>query len=683
MKRQLRLVQYLALSLALLWTATYALQPVRPASRSIGIRLRGKPFNLDEYCEENLYSICAKHVPVQLHPRDEYLESACNNTSRHDIFLLDISVRSMEDINVDWIGDSLPAYELFKKKLTLYGESIQNDKFMYTHDVGSDSMHKISMARIPLEMYQKLTLARSLVEVMSHNTSVNVIMLSQFGEVILDSDMMSSLVSATQVQLFNMPSLKSNAPSGSSAHGSILRFLLPSSDEDVAQEIEDQWSNYYASNLQTTPPVQPVDATKKMSALEAAMIKASETLYASYNDDKMIENNKANGADREGMMRVVHTAQYVNDGVNIARALSSLPPNILNPSTYSNVIRHFADAMGCEYSEWGREDLIKEGCGAFVAVIQGNEMGAHDKLIRLTKRAGKTPAGVGVHFPSTSVTLGDAYSASNNIHSSTPTTSNRPIVLVGKGVCYDTGGINIKSANSMKTMKHDMAGSAAALGAFVALISNQDEPIVTAYPIECWLAIVENNISPTAFRPDDVVTAVTGTTIEVVHSDAEGRMLLADVLALASRKIVKAAFHSLTDEISPKIMIDFATLTGTCITSLSNKYVGAFSNKSEFYKRIVDISSQCGERIWPFPLDDDYEEDLKSDIADILQCRQPTEADHIYATSFLKKFVNPAVPWVHLDLGSAYKSGGLNHVPTDYTGSGVMSAVEIIKRFLG
>ena len=235
----------------------------------------------------------------------------------------------------------------------------------------------------------------------------------------------------------------------------------------------------------------------------------------------------------------------------------------------------------------------------------------------------------------------------------------------------------------MKTMKHDMAGSAAALGTFLALIANENESITAGYQVECWLAIVENNISPTAFRPDDVVTSVTGTTIEVVHSDAEGRMLLADVLALASRKVIKSTFHSLQDEISPKILIDFATLTGTCITSLSNKYIGALSNKNELHKKLIDISSQCGERIWPFPLDDDYEDDLKSDIADILQCRQPTEADHIYATSFLKKFVNPMVAWVHLDLGSAYKAGGLNHVGTDYTGSGVISAVEIIKRFLG
>ncbi len=657
--------------------------PFNLASRSISSALRGTTFNLEEYCKENVYNVCTKHVPVHLHSRDEYLINAGNAASRHDIFLLDLSVRTMEEVDIDWISDAIPAYELFKKKMVLYGESVKNDKFLYTHDVGSDSMHKISMARIPLEMYQKLTLCRSLAEVLSLNASVNVIMLSQYGETILDKDMVYSLASALQVQQFHMPSLKSNAPSTNAAHGLALNFLLPSSNEDIAAEVESQWSSYYASNLQTAPPVQPLDANKKISSLEAAMIKASETLYSSYNDDITRDDNNANGVDKGGLLRKVQAVQYVNDGVNIARALSSLPPNILNPTTYSNVIRNFADAIGCEYTEWNQEQLMNEGCGAFVAVIQANNIGTNDKLIRLTKRVNKKPVGDGIFFPSTGVTLGDAYSSSNNMQSASVTTSNRPIVLVGKGVCYDTGGINIKSANSMKTMKHDMAGSAAALGTFLALIANENESITAGYQVECWLAIVENNISPTAFRPDDVVTSVTGTTIEVVHSDAEGRMLLADVLALASRKVIKSTFHSLQDEISPKILIDFATLTGTCITSLSNKYIGALSNKNELYKKLIDISSQCGERIWPFPLDDDYEDDLKSDIADILQCRQPTEADHIYATSFLKKFVNPTVAWVHLDLGSAYKAGGLNHVGTDYTGSGVISAVEIIKRFLG
>jgi leucyl aminopeptidase len=254
--------------------------------------------------------------------------------------------------------------------------------------------------------------------------------------------------------------------------------------------------------------------------------------------------------------------------------------------------------------------------------------------------------------------------------------SMRPVVLVGKGVCYDTGGVNIKTANSMKTMKHDMGGSSAALGALQALTESN-----FPYPVECWLALVENNIDPHAYRPDDVVTTVTGDSVEVVHTDAEGRMLLADVLALASRKVSVSAVHNSMGKsaLSPKLLIDFATLTGTTISSLSNRYIGVFSNRKQFVDTAIRSGEKSGERSWPFPLDEDYEEDLLSDVADVLQCRQPTEADHIYAASFLKRFVNPTVPWVHLDLGSNHRSGGLGHIPTDYTGSGCRLAMEMIR----
>jgi leucyl aminopeptidase len=306
------------------------------------------------------------------------------------------------------------------------------------------------------------------------------------------------------------------------------------------------------------------------------------------------------------------------------------------------------------------------------------------------REGGGIDDGGAVFFPQTAVTL-SAAAANSDLGGVVSTSASagagagagaslsmqRPVVLVGKGVTYDTGGINLKSANSMKTMKHDMGGSAAALGTLLALTQTS-----FPYPVECWLAIVENNIDVNAYRPDDVVTAVTGTSIEIVHTDAEGRMILADVLALASRKVRKLAFHSLNDALSPSLMIDFATLTGTCISSLSNRYIGAFTNRRNYVEQIIQAGESCGERVWPFPCDDDFEEDLKSDIADVLQCRQPTEADHIYATSFLKMFVNPAVPWVHLDLGSAYRPGGLGHVGSDYTGSGVRAATAIIKKIL-
>ena len=201
------------------------------------------------------------------------------------------------------------------------------------------------------------------------------------------------------------------------------------------------------------------------------------------------------------------------------------------------------------------------------------------------------------------------------------------------------------------------------------------------YPVECWLALAENNIGIDAYRPDDVIRSLSGTTIEIVNTDAEGRLLLADTLTLATRKInVPSVHHGLADTMSPKLVLDFATLTGTCITSLSNRYIGAFTNRPDFMSTIVSTNDISGERIWPFPLDDDYDDDLKSDIADILQCKISTEADHIYAAAFLKKFVNPNAPWIHLDLGSAYKPGGLGHVSSDYTGSGVRAGFALIQQ---
>ena len=155
-------------------------------------------------------------------------------------------------------------------------------------------------------------------------------------------------------------------------------------------------------------------------------------------------------------------------------------------------------------------------------------------------------------------------------------------------------------------------------------------------------------------------------------------MLLADTLALASRKVIKPSVHGLADMQSPKFLIDYATLTGTCISSLTNRYIGAFSNKPELISSIIRAGETSGERIWPFPIDEDFNDDLKSDIADVLQCRIPGEGDHIYAASLLKRFVNPTVPWVHLDLGSAHRPGGLGHVDSDYTGTGVRASIELL-----
>jgi leucyl aminopeptidase len=160
-----------------------------------------------------------------------------------------------------------------------------------------------------------------------------------------------------------------------------------------------------------------------------------------------------------------------------------------------------------------------------------------------------------------------------------------------------------------------------------------------------------------------------GKTIEVIDTDAEGRMVLADTLCLASRD-------------NPNLMLDFATLTGACVRAISTRYSGAFSNTPAFYPRLIELGQKSGERIWPFPLDEDFFEGLDSEIADTKQCREKGGVDHIEAAIFLKKFVDPKIPWIHLDLSSAENNGGLAHVPTTYTGFGVRIALSIIESFL-
>jgi leucyl aminopeptidase len=189
------------------------------------------------------------------------------------------------------------------------------------------------------------------------------------------------------------------------------------------------------------------------------------------------------------------------------------------------------------------------------------------------------------------------------------------------------------------------------------------------YDIDCWLAITENQIGPNAFRPQEVVTAVNGVTIQVAHSDAEGRMVLADTLALAARE-------------KPDLMLDFATLTGACVTALTDRYAGAFTNRAEWHAAIEQAGRDSGERVWPFPMDEDFDSDLESSIADVLHCTPDSKGDHILAARFLNHFVPEETPWIHIDLATSNRSGGLAHVPTDFTGFGVRYATLLLRNGL-
>ncbi|HEY7638428.1 MAG TPA: M17 family metallopeptidase [Steroidobacteraceae bacterium] len=318
----------------------------------------------------------------------------------------------------------------------------------------------------------------------------------------------------------------------------------------------------------------------------------------------------------------------VDRGNHLARWLTALPPNVLNSGGYRRALRDLARRTGWQFDFLDETALRRRSAGAFLAVARANQQ-RDAGIVRLRYRAPQR----------------------RNV---------RKLALVGKGICFDTGGINLKSHKSMYDMHTDMQGSAVAVGTLLALTE-----LRAPYDVECWLAITENEIGARAFRPQEVVQAANGVTIQVAHSDAEGRMVLADTLALAARE-------------RPELMIDFATLTGACVNALTERYSGAFTNRPQWHEAIRAAGRNSGERIWPFPMDEDFDSDLDSSIADVLQCTPDSKGDHILAARFLNRFVPADVPWIHIDLASSNRSGGLGHVPTDITGFGVRYTVELL-----
>jgi len=317
------------------------------------------------------------------------------------------------------------------------------------------------------------------------------------------------------------------------------------------------------------------------------------------------------------------------EGNLLARELTILPPNELTPDLYRRRVKKLANSEGWKYQEFDLRKLRKMGAGAFIAVAQGSD--SEDASIVHLQRLVKG--------------------------------SDRTVALVGKGICFDTGGHNLKPTRYMHGMHEDMNGSAVALGIlFAATRAN------LAVNIDCWLAIAQNHIGPRAYKQNDVITALNGDTIEIINTDAEGRMVLADTLSLAVKQ-------------KPDVVIDFATLTGTMCIALGSRYSGFFSNNDNLAKEAVVSGKLCGERVLAFPMDPDYKIALKSTIADIKQCSMEHEADHILAAIFLSRFIGKT-PWIHMDLSASRNNGGLGAVGSDVTGFGVAWGVQMLQRIL-
>jgi leucyl aminopeptidase len=311
--------------------------------------------------------------------------------------------------------------------------------------------------------------------------------------------------------------------------------------------------------------------------------------------------------------------QALAEGNLLCRTLTVLPPNLLKPASYRARIRDLAKAAGWRIEEYDHKRLNKLKAGAFLAVARGSE---HDDaaIVRLTYKSGKKGA--------------------------------KTIALVGKGICFDTGGHNLKPARYMNNMHDDMNGSAVALGILTAATR-----LKLPVNLDVWLAIAENHLSPQAYTQNEVVTALNGTTIEIVHTDAEGRMVLADTLTLAARE-------------KPAAIIDFATLTGSMVMALGERMAGVISNRDDLAAQAVAAGQASGDRVVAFPMPEDYDEALDSTVADVKQCTLDGEADHILAARFLQRFVADT-PWLHVDLSACRCKGGLGAAATDINGFGV------------
>ena len=362
-----------------------------------------------------------------------------------------------------------------------------------------------------------------------------------------------------------------------------------------------------------------------MAALQAAAFPLATYKSKPAARTRLARIEIARGANLPGLAVTLATAA----GNNLARWLTALPPNHLDAAAYRRYLQEIARRLRLRYEFYGEARLKRLGAGAFLAVSRGNAM-RDAGIVCLSYR----PRGAAA----------------------------ADVSLVGKGICFDTGGTNLKPHKSMLDMHTDMAGSAVAVGTLHAL-----QALRSPIAVDCWLAITENRIGPLAYKPQDVVRAVNGTTIQVIHTDAEGRMVLADTLCLAAAR-------------KPKAIIDYATLTGACVYALTERYSGAFTNRPATRDGIEAAGTASGERVWCFPMDADFDTDLESTVADVLQCATDGKGDHILAARFLNRFVPAAIPWLHLDLAAGTRHGGLAHIGTEVTGFGVRYSVELLLR---
>lgn len=319
-------------------------------------------------------------------------------------------------------------------------------------------------------------------------------------------------------------------------------------------------------------------------------------------------------------------AKNIADGVKFCRDLVSEPSNILSPETFKNRIIDKLRPLGVDITVLSEEEILKRGMNALHGVARGSA---------------KPPFVVAMHWKGS---------------------NEQPVAIAGKGVCFDTGGISIKPSANMHEMKYDMGGAGSVTGLMYALAARKAKANVVGV-----VGLVENMPDGNAQNPGDVVKSMSGQTIEVLNTDAEGRLVLADVITYIHQ------------EFKPKEIVDLATLTGAIVVSLGHEYAGIFCNNTQLAQKLIHAGQETGDRLWQLPIGPEYDKQIDSDIAD-MQNIGKRWAGSITAAQFIGRFIENDTPWAHLDIaGVAWADAPRPYTPKGATGFGVMLLNQWIK----
>ena len=356
-----------------------------------------------------------------------------------------------------------------------------------------------------------------------------------------------------------------------------------------------------------------------------------KTIFKKNENIKEKINFSITSSNKNFFIKIKNDIENIINGVFLTRDLVSEPPNYLNPEKFVTEIKKLSK-LGLKVNVFDYSKMKKIGMNALLGVAQGSKNLPY--FVTITWKPNNSK-------------------------------NKKPLSFIGKGVCFDTGGISLKPAKFMEDMKYDMAGAGAVVGLMKTLALRKSKSYVVGA-----VALVENMPGGAAQRPGDIVKSYSGKTIEVLNTDAEGRLILAD------------AIYYIDEQYKPELIVDLATLTGAIVVSLGSEYAGLFSNNDKLSEKLIKAGEIENEKLWRFPLHKNYDKLMDSKIADIQNINYSGGAGSITAAQFLQRFLKNSTPWAHLDIaGMAWTKKDLDTIPTGATGYGVKLLNKFVEKY--